>query len=235
VNSYGEILSAFDDVTRDSGRYFFTQVQVDRFANRALTEICARARYKEVYELLDAVSGTLEYSIAGNGYRITRVEYDDEVLLHIGRNSLRHADRDWATRSGTPKYYYLDEMYDDDDNLTVGLWEAPGTAGTDNIRVWYEAMPNTAVGTLPLSKLAKLDVPNWAVGAILFYMLHLAYLADTKMQNVATSAIYKMLYEDIVERLVMRSNDSSPKRWVMGSPSSPTASVLNRLPERIVE
>lgn len=230
--THAEIMAQFNDITRDSGRYYFTVAQVDRFINRALREVCERARYRDAYQEINAVAGTLEYAINKEGYDVFRVEYDGEVLQPIARDRLRHADRDWAQRSGTPKCYYLDEIYDSQEYLTVGIWEAPSSNLVAGLMVWYSAVPDAATYTKPST---ELDVPDWAAGAILFYMLYLAYVADTKMQSFETAAIYKLMFEDILDRLIIRSNDRVPKKWVSGTPSSPNVSLLNRLPQRITE
>jgi len=233
--TYGDILDQFDDITRDSSRYYFTQAQVDRFAARALQEICERARYIDASETIDAVSGTGEYSITGTGYDVFRVEYDDEVLWPVNRDDLRRADRNWETRSGKPRFYYLEEIYGTQDYLTVGLYEKPSSDLTDGVRVWYHGVPASPSGTTQLNRLSSVKIPEWASGAVLFYMLYLAFTADTKLQSFEAAAVYKLLYEDILGRLVMRSRDRQPKRWVSGGPSSPTLNVRNRLPERITE
>jgi hypothetical protein len=231
VNTYADILAAFNDVTRDSGRYFFTAAQVDRFANRAVDEVARRSRCILENEVVNSVSGTLEYAISADGYAVRRVEYDGEALMPISHDKLRYADRNWEQRSGRPKFYYLDEIYDSQEYLTVGVWEAPSTDDV-NIRIWYDAVPRALENDKPT---AEVEVPDWAVGSVLFYMLYLAYTSDTKMQNFQTAAIYKLMYEDIMGRLELRSNDRNPKKWVSGQPSTPSLSILNRLPQRITE
>lgn len=232
MSTYASILGSFNDITRDTGRYYFTNAQVDRFAMRALTEMCERARYKDTYQNINAVAGTLEYAISAAGYDVTRVEYDGSILIPINRDELRHADRDWSQRSGSPKYYYLDEIYDSQEYLTVGIWEAPSANLASGVTVWYHAVPTAPAYTATST---EVDIPDWASGAMLFYMLYIAYTADTKMQNFAAAAIYKLMYEDLLERLVMRSRSKNPKKWASGSSSGPNLSVLNRLPQRITE
>ena len=233
MNSYDDIINAFDDIIRDKSRYYFTQLQVDRFANRALREIGERTLMIDEHEDIDTVAGTLEYSISVDGYDVFRVEYDGEILFPISRDALRFADRDWASRSGLPKYYYLDEIYDEQEYLTVGVFEAPSTDLTDGLKVWYHAYPRTLVGITSLNRTVRPEIPAWAVGAVLFYMLKLAYTAETKIQSLESAAIFSLMYEDILERLIARSRDRQPKRWVAGGPSSPSLRVLNRLPQRI--
>jgi hypothetical protein len=230
---YSDVLAQFNDITRDVNRYHFSQGQVDRFANRALDDLCSRARYKDTEESVNGVSGTAVYAVTSDGYDVFRVEYDDERLVPITRNSLRTNGSDWASRTGKPRFYYLDENYSSQSYLSVGLWETPSANLTSGLRIWFHSVPTTAVGTTAGGLAADVDVPDWAAGAVLFYMLYLAYTADTKIQSFEAAAIYKMMYEDIADRLVLRSRDKSPKKWVSGSSSGPSLNVLNRLPERI--
>ena len=232
--TYTQILAEFNDITRDASRYYFTTAQVDRFAARALTETCERARYKTVSQVINVVGGTMEYAVSTAGYDVLRAEYNDTVLLPIARDALRTCQRDWASRSGLPRFYFLDEMYDSQEYLTVGLWENPSASLTSGLRVWYHAQPTAPLSTGEWGAL-EVDIPEWAAGALLFYMLYLAYTSDTKAQNFETAAIYKLMYEDILERLVLRSRDANPKKWAAGAPASPTINVLNRLPQRITE
>ncbi len=237
MSTYGTILDSFKDLTGDSGNFFLSALQIDRFANRALIETCERARYKDVAKLINVVNGTEVYSIDAEGYDIFRVEYEDvngtSILYPITRDSLRHSKRDWSYRTGRPRFYYLDELYSSQDYLSVGLWEIPSTSVTDGLRVWYHAFPTTADGTDAPGLAAELDIPDWASGAVLYYMLHLAYTADTKIQDPGAAALYMMMYEDVLDRLIIRSRDRDGKRWTMGSPSGPDRNVLNRLPQRV--
>ena len=230
MSAYSEVLSAFDDLTGDASRYHFTTAQVDRFANRALTEICERCRYLETFRLVNVVGGTSEYAILEDAYNITRVEYDKEVLYPVTRDSLRHADRDWASRSGLPRFYYLDEIIGAQDKLSVGLWETPSTSLAFGLRIWYSKVPDAASTA---SSFTLLEIPDWATAAVLYYMLNIAYTADTKLQNFPTASVYEMMYQDVLDRLVIRSRDNNPKQWVSGGPARPSRNVLNRLPQRI--
>lgn len=230
MSAYSEVLNAFNEITGDTRRYHFTAAQVDRFANRALEEICERARYIETFVMKNVVSGTSEYSIVEDGYDITRVEFDGEFLFPITRDTLKHADRDWSSREGLPRFYYLDQITGTQDKLTVGLWETPSTSATFGMRIWYHKVP-TAVSAA--SSVSIMEIPDWASSAVLYYMLNIAYTADTKVQDFGAAALYEMMYQDVLDRLILRSRDGNPKKWVSGGPATPSRNVLNRLPQRI--
>ena len=238
--TYQNILDQYDDITREASesRYYLSDAQVDRFANRALSEISERARYFDYPVVMNGVADQHEYTLADSVialdvYDVWRVEYDDEVLWPITKDQLRKSDRSWATRSGRPRFYYLDEHYTTDDDLTVGIWEAPSANLTNGLRIWtHLASVSMDYSSAPILA-AEVPIPEWAAGAMLFYMLHLTYLADTQLQNFDTAYVYKMMYEDLLDRLVARSRDRIPKRWISGAPSSPSLNVLNRLPQRI--
>lgn len=226
MNTYTEILAAFNDVTRDSARHHFSAGTVDNFANRALRAICERTKYLSKSDAVNVTSAVAETQ--DPGYDIFRVDYENEVLLPITRDQLRYADRDWASRTGTPKYYYLDELYRADQQyLRANLFEAPSSGGA---RIWYHAYPTEVDNASPSG---EIEIPDWAVGAVLYYMLYLAYRSETQIRNENTSAFYKMLYDHVLDRLQARVYSENPKRWICGEPARPSVGVTNRLPQRI--
>ena len=237
--SYQSIRDQFDDVFGDPSRYRIPLAQVDRFAARALVEICERCRYKVHGHKQDSVIGQNVYSTSAatsvnpQGYDVFRVEYDDEILWPITTNNLRHQQRNWETASGRPRFYFLDEVSSSQVYPSVGIWEAPSSVVTDGVTIWYHPYPSSPSSSSGLTLAVPVDIPEWACGAMLFYMLHLAYSADTQMKSPGAAAVYKMLYEDIMDRLQRRSRDNNPKAWVSGRPASPTLNVMNRLPQRI--
>ena len=230
MSSYAEVLTAFDDLTGDTGRYHFTADQVDRFANRAMEEICERSRHITKSKLINVAAGTSEYSLDSGSYDVFRVEYDKEALSPITQNSLRAHDRVWSSRTGLPRYYYLDEITSNQDFLTVGLWQTPNTSLAFGLRIVHHAVPAPVTSSSPTT---LMEIPDWAASAVLYYMLNIAYTADTKVQDFSAAALYEMLYNDVLDRLVMRSRDQNPKNWVSGSTARKSVNVLNRLPQRI--
>lgn len=229
MNTWTDIKAAFDDITGDSSRIFFPAATVVRWANLALDDLCDAARYVDTAVTASTTTSGVTVLTSG-GYDVTRVEYDDEVLWPITRDKLRTQDRDWNYRTGRPRFYYLDQINSVADYLMVGIWEKTETNETDALRVWVHAYPTDVSDASPS---AEISVPDWAVSAVLFYMLVKAYESDTKLQNFDTAAVYRMMYEDIKERLVVRSKGRNPKSWIMGYEGRPTISVINRLPDRV--
>jgi hypothetical protein len=225
-----DIRNSFEDTVGDTSGYFFSADTQARWANAALRDLCENARYKDGEYTRSVGGGVGEYFVVATSYAVRRVEVDDEVMYPITKGELRRGYPDFASLSGRPKFYYLDETGSHPDYIKVGLFEAPGTSLT--MRVWHDAAPNPVANTTA-GLAADVDVPDWAVGAVLFYMLALAYEADTKLRNVETARFYWGLYADTMERLVIRSRDRQPKRWVCGSGAYPSVNVLNRLPVRI--
>jgi hypothetical protein len=130
-----------------------------------------------------------------------------------------------------PKYYYLDELRTASSTTQrFGVWERPGTELENGLRAWYYRKPNT---TASFALSSQLEVPEWATSLVLYYMLHLAYTADTKLISDDAAAVYYLLYEDVLDRLIMRSKDRQPKDWISGSAMIPSFNVLNRLPGRV--
>jgi hypothetical protein len=233
VNTWSDIKTAFETNVGYANNVFFSDAAQVRMANRALDELGQSTRYLEASGQCNAVSGTATYA-AEEGYRINRIEYDDVVLFPITRDDMRHMDRDWATRTGLPKYFYLDEQSNAAaaDWPYFSVWYTPSANLTNGFRYYYDAVPTAVSNSSPS---AEMEIPEWACGAVLFYMLSEAYEAETNLQNFETAAMYRMMYRDIRDRLEARSNDRLPKKWKAGAPHSPTLRVLNRLPDRVPE
>jgi len=230
VNTWTEIRAAFRDITGDTDANIFSAETAVRWANLGLRDLCDAARYVDSQHVVSTASGTGTYGIAAGGYDVFRVEYDDCALLPITRDQLRNHGRDWASRSGTPRFYYLTEMSATPDYLYVGLWEKPPSL-TNGLRIWYHGYPTDVSDSTPSSEIV---VPDWAVGGVLFYMLIQAYTADTVVRDLGAADLYQMMYDDLKERLVDRSRDrQSRKEWQAGSPAGPSLNVLNRLPDRV--
>ena len=232
MSTYQDIYDSFNDLVGNSGNLFFSDATIDRFAGRALDESCERIRWIDHYDLIDSEIGVSEYAGAYEGYGLYRVEYDNLIMFPITRDQLRQQDRDWEYRQGLPKYYYTDELYvaSGTEKPYFGLWERPSVDGSENIRVWYWRRPFSPSSSY---KSNVVEIPSWASSLVLYYMLYLAYTADTKVQDEGAAAIYYALYEDVFDRLDMRSKDRQPKKWVSGDSSLPEFSVLNRLPRRV--
>lgn len=230
--AYSLVMNMFDDITRDSARRHFSQAQVDRYTNRALQEICERTRHLDEQELINAVASTLEYATTSDGYNIFRVEYDGEVLIPIARDKLRIGTTDYSSRTGTPRFYYLDEMNDSSGYQVIGLFPAPGTNLTNGIRVWSHAFPADVSGD---ALTTDIEIPDWAIGAVCYYVLSLAYTAETQIQDLEAAQMFNLLHEDILQRLIMRSRSKQPKKWAAGGAGRPTAIPLGKLPDRITE
>lgn len=230
MNTWTDIKAAFDDITRDSSRIMFSAESVARWANNALQDLCDAGRYIDSEIIADAPSSGVVVSTSAVGYDVWRVEYDDEALYPITRDALRSGDRDWNYRVGRPRFYYLDQTNTSPDYLFVGIWEKPATNETNAMRLWVHGYPAAPSDASPST---EIDVPDWAVSAVLFYMLVRAYEADTKIQSFDVAGLYQMMYEDIKERLVIRSKGRDQKKWVVGESGRPSINVLNRLPDRI--
>ena len=231
LNTWTDIRAAFRDITGDTGATIFSAATVARWANLALGDLCEAARYIDEQYVVGASAGVGSYAVTAGGYGVTRVEYDGSVLFPITRNGLRSHARDWSTRTGLPRFYYLTEMSATPDSLFVGLYEIPSSNLANGIRIWYQAYPTAVSDASPSS---EIEVPDWAVGAVLFYMLREAYTSDTQtLQDFSKADMYGIMYEDAKQRLVGRARGALPKKWEYGQPGRPSLNVLNRLPDRI--
>jgi hypothetical protein len=235
VNTWADIKAAFYDVIGDSSYTVIPAATAVRWANLALQDLCEAARYRDIQQVSNVSSGTATYTIADDVYDIFRVEYDGEALTPISGNALRRDGRDWKYRTGTPKFYTLEAMYYEHaspDKVSLRIWETPSSNMTNGLRIWYHGYPDAVSDASPS---ADIDVPDWAVSGVLFYMLSQAYESEYSigMKNFDSAAMYWMMYEDVKDRLTIRSRDRQPKQWVCGEPAHGSMSVLNRLPDRV--
>jgi len=230
MNTWTNILAAFNDIVRDRSDRFFSAAQKLRFANRALREICEHCEYTEEYEDINTVAGTATYEVTADAYRVLRVEYDGQAITPILTDDLMALDAKYATRTGTPKFYYLGGMTGSQDAITVGLSDVPSVSVENGLRVWYSAYPTEIVaGT------GEIEIPDWSVSAVLFYMLHLAYLTSGVRKNLKTSEFFRMLYEEVLDALARRRNSRLPKKWKGGEDPRITVASLSQLPDHIQE
>lgn len=230
MNTWADIKSTFEDILADSGNAFISDATQVRWANAALRELCEAARYIEAQKVSNVASGVSQYAVTEGGYSVVRVEYDGEALFPIYRSHLRQCMRDFSGHTGLPRFYFLDEINATPDNLYVGVYETPSANLTNGLRIWYHGYPAAVSDSSPST---EIEIPDWAVGGVLFYMLREAYTADTNVRNLDTAAFYGMLYDDVLDRLVSRSRSRLAKSWQSGQRAYQPQSILNRLPDRV--
>ena len=217
----------------EAGQMFFSETQVINWFNGAVVEIGQHAQVLDDIHTEGTVDGTALYDIGGYGaLGVWRVEIDDEAIRAITQAALRRSDRDWKTKSGRPKFYYMDDINTDPDKTYIGLWEKPN--GVYAIRAYYYGEPSEidedTLGT------ARPQIPEWSIYAILWYMLSEAYMAETRRQNFDTAAFYRMLFEDTLDRLQIRTSNRLAKSWVYGSGRVPMVDdITYNLPDTIPE
>ena len=201
----------------EASQSFFTTDQAVAWANGALWEMAQYAQYIDAVQTQNTVSGTASYYIGSTGlppFGVWRVEIDDEKISAIDTRELRKNDFRWSTRSGRPYFYYMDEISPNPDYLRIGLVDNPN--GVYELRTYAYGVPaQVAEG----SDTDSVQVPQWAIYGVLWYMLSEAFMTEGRRQNLATSNFYRMLYDDTLERLRARTNRKTPKSWVVSGHS----------------
>jgi hypothetical protein len=235
VETYQNIKDFFWSAVQDTEaqQMFFTETQVLSWLNMAMTEMAQHSHYLDNIGTQNTADGTAAYVVGTDKIlAVWRAEIDDEAIRPVTTSQLRLNDRDWRTKSGWPRFYYLDNINTDPGYFTMGLHSLP-----DNVyelRTYQYLIPaDLTTG----SSAHKIRVPKWAIYGVLWYMLSEAYLAETMRQNFDTSAYYRMLYEGIIDRLMLRTNDKiGAKSWAVGA--TPTVGVndfWHNLPDTIPE
>lgn len=222
--TFQELADLFYGFVGDSeaNQDFFTTTQVEFYANKALQSINEEAEYYEYLEPFVTVSGTSEYILNETGatalndrsgnttLSLSRLEVDDERIYPITQSELRRHDQDYQSRSGEPYWYYRDEIQVDEE-FRIGLWREPNAV--------FSCMAYLVIVPRALSfneASLNVQIPGWAMGAMLYSMLADAYSTAGKLHNRKTAKYFRVMYVDIVDRLKARSFGKLPIRQVFG-------------------
>ena len=288
-----------DDV---SSPVYVTLANADELGDTALKLLVESSLPIERIGDITTVATTATYSMPTDLLRAWRVTYDDEKILPTSKSRLRRINENWQSRSGTPRYYYLDEM-----NTTIGLYETPDTSD-DTVQVFYsaeamevardtnndaeiagisEADPgvvttvadhgladgdivyiDSVIGMVEVNGLeftvankndkdfelygvdtqgytswssggkvyllGEIELPVWAQYGVLYGMLGMAYEIESNIYNPRAAAFYWKLYQDVEDRVRIRSNSKLPKRLEMKAwRDIDPLDVITRLPAHI--
>jgi hypothetical protein len=236
VQTWQDIKDFFFPAVQDTEAYqsFFTVAQALAWANSGLWEIAQYTQFLDTVQAQNTVTNTVKYQLGATGappMGVWRVEIDDEKIRAVTAEELARSDRRWQKRSNRPYFYYLDYANTTPDQFYIRLWETPN--GVYSLRTYSYGVPAQVSES---ANTDKLQVPQWAIYAVLWYMLSEAYLAETRRQNFETSSFYRMLFEDTIERVMERTNTKINKSWVVGEEVyDPTANFWDNIPQTIPE
>lgn len=111
-------------LTGDDGT-FWPEASLLSWANEAVALAVRRSGCLEQRETILAVANQAEYDVPADCDRVFRIAFDGEALLPVSQHVLRSSNSDFASITGTPFMYYLDEL-----NEKFGLYYKPSTATT---------------------------------------------------------------------------------------------------------
>jgi hypothetical protein len=200
----------------EAAQIYFTVDQAEAWANDALLQMGEYAKYNDLVQTQNTASGTLAYQVGATGYPpygVWRAEIDDQAIRATTYDSVSNSSQSWETRTGIPRFYYMDQNIGSDYNqYKVALCEKPN--GIYELRTYAYGMPARVSNSADTD---KVQVPTWAIYGVLWYMLSEAFVAETSRQNLDTSLFYWGLYENVLDRLRARnSNRLGSKHWVYG-------------------
>lgn len=206
---------------------FFSVAQVLDVCKSCLREIGERTHY---YDMV--VSGSLQIgtpTVGTNGYGVWRVEVDDHVVRPITSDKLRHTDPFWATRTGEPWFYLIDEFGTIPAQLFIRLYEIPDQDYTYKIFTYGE--PTEPSDSVPTN---LIHLPEWFAYCLAYGMLAKMFGYDTPMRNEEVASFYHNLFEDAIMRLRIRSFSRLSNEWEMNpSDQEYHYSIWSRLPSTI--
>jgi hypothetical protein len=210
---------------------FFSIAQVAQWANDRLREVGERTHFYDYVVSGSGDSGVAEINFSSsNVFGLWRVEIDEEAVKPITADKLRHGDKFWESRTGTPRWYLQDEYQTNLDSITLRLYEIPD-ADYDFVAYAYAA-PIVINDTYPTY---NVHLPEWFAYSLVFGMLAKAYAAETQMRDENIAAIYQKMWDDAVLRLRVRSNGRLKNEWEFEpSDQAPRGSIWDRIPSTIV-
>jgi len=189
----------------ETDQVLVTKAQIGSWADQCLYEMAEQAMFLDLLVEWNATVDSAEYELNSTGagtLGLWRMEVDDEVIWPTTRRDLYRDNREWQTRTGQPRWYYLDGLQSDATatGLVVGLHPVPNS--TISLRAYLSVVPD-AYDSTKMSNRVKL--PRWAVPGLVWGILAMVYSAENRIQNDRTAALYRMMYEDTIDRLKVRS------------------------------
>jgi hypothetical protein len=208
---------------------FFSVAQVLDVANTTMREIGDRTHFYDSQEtgVTQPQVAVLTNALAAYGF--WRIEVNGHVVRPITSDKLRHTDKFWEAREGEPWFYLLDEFQTDPEYIKIRLYETPNDEYT--YRILGYGMP-----TMPSDSFAAymVHLPEWFAYSMAWGMLARMYAADTPMRNDAIAAFYRMIFDDAVMRLRIRSFSRLANEWEVDPDAGGYKySIWDRIPSTI--
>jgi hypothetical protein len=94
------------------------------WCDEAVRDIAANCRILDKRGVIIVVASTGTYDLPDDCMTVWRASFDGDKLFPTSVSGIRNTNRWWTQYTGTPRFYYLDEL-----NRQIGLYEIPA-AGT---------------------------------------------------------------------------------------------------------
>ena len=215
---------------REGVHQFFTAAQLQGWLHESMREVAERTHFKDVEATQTATENLPTSNVPTYMYEVWRVEVDDEYVRPITAYEIRKQDRFWQERTGKIYWYLLDEYQTNPDTIVIRWFEIPASDAEFSIYGYGNpGLPNDSTDT------NAMNVPEWFAYALLWGILARAYDADTQMRNRDISAFFRMMWDDAIMRLRIRSNGRL-EGWAPDHYSTDRSlSIWNNLPRTIPE
>ena len=209
---------------------FFSTAQVLGWAQECMREAGDRTHFYDYEYKNSGLNGVSTISFSSNYiYAVWRVEIDGVPMKPITADKLRRGDRFWEARSGTARWYLLDEYQTDLDEFKLRLYEIPD--GDYDVSVFSYAVPAMMGDTY---QTYNVHLPEWFAYSLAWGMLAKAYSADTQMRNEQIAGFFAGLWNDAILRLRVRSFGRLKNEWEY-QPEGPElrTTIWDRIPSTI--
>ena len=122
-----ELKALFYEVTGDDAvdPEWFAETTILAWANEAIRDFVRDSRCLESRAAMMVTADTHTYDFPDDCESIFRVTYDGERIGYITKQRLRNYDERWREKSGTPRFYILNEL-----NEQLELYENPSVSTT---------------------------------------------------------------------------------------------------------
>jgi hypothetical protein len=103
----------------------YPTTSISAWCDEAVRDLVAKGKILDKRNVIVAVASTGTYDLPDDCMTVWRASFDGDKLFPTSVSGIRNTNRWWTQYTGTPRFYYLDEL-----NRQIGLYEIPATGTT---------------------------------------------------------------------------------------------------------
>ncbi len=181
------LLADIRDRLDESTARFWTDAQLERWANEGIRDIARRAETLQTRADITAVTGTQEYSLPTDVLRVYRVEYrptGSSSVYPLEYRDFNSMDEVWwSAQTISRNYPVMFTMWGYPPTLKMIVYPTPSTGGS--FKVFYYQSPALVTGS------TVIPVPEGWVDLVALYCEYLAMRRDADPRWMEAKALYE--------------------------------------------